>query len=181
MSKKINNIPREERTGEKMSKKKKVILAVIVVLVIATIGVGLYYFITQKEKGTKNKIFVEKVSDLISQPQGNTNNFTGVVESQETVDVSLDASRKLSEIYVNVGDVVTVGSKLLSYDTKELTMQIEQGKLEIEGISNEIKDFQVQIATLTAEKAKVPKESQFEYTTQIQSVQNSIKQSDYNL
>lgn len=180
MSKKINNIPREERTGEKMSKKKKVILAVIVVLVIATIGVGLYYFITQKEKGTKNKIFVEKVSDLISQPQGNTNNFTGVVESQETVDVSLDASRKLSEIYVNVGDVVTVGSKLLSYDTKELTMQIEQGKLEIEGISNEIKDFQVQIATLTAEKAKVPKESQFEYTTQIQSVQNSIKQSDYN-
>lgn len=164
-----------------MSKKKKALVAVLVVLVIAALGVGLYYFITTKEKSVKEKIYVEKVADITGQTQGSVNYFTGVVISQDTVDITLDSSRKLNEIYVNVGDVVTVGSKLLSYDTKDLAMQIEQGKLELEGINNEIKDFQVQIAVLTAEKAKAPKESQFEYTTQIQSIQNSIKQSEYGL
>lgn len=164
-----------------MSKKKKAIVVVVVVLVMAVLGVGLYYFITTKEKETKDKIYVEKVSDLTGQTQGSSNYFTGVVKSQDTVDISLDSSRKLNEIYVNVGDVVTIGSKLLSYDTKDIAMQIEQGKLELEGINNEIKDFQVQIEALAAEKAKAPKESQFEYTTQIQSIQNSIKQSEYSL
>ena len=164
-----------------MSKKKKAMIAVIVVLIMAVLGVGLYYFITTKEKESKNKIYVEKVSAITGQTQGSSNYFTGVIKSQDTVDITLDSSRKLNEIYVNVGDVVTVGSKLLSYDTKDLAMQIEQGKLELEGINNEIKDFQVQIAALIVEKAKAPKESQFEYTTQIQSIQNSIKQSEYSL
>ena len=59
-------------------------------------------------------------------------------------------------------------------------MQIDQAKLEMEGIANDISNSNAQIAELQKEKASAPEDQQFEYTTQIQTLQTSIKQSEYN-
>lgn len=62
----------------------------------------------------------------------------------------------------------------------ETNSQIEQANLELESITNEINDYNSQIATLSAERDAAPEEAKFDYTTQIQSVQNDLKQSEYN-
>ena len=62
----------------------------------------------------------------------------------------------------------------------ETNSQIERANLELESITNEINDYNSQIATLGAERDAAPEEAKFDYTTQIQSVQNDLKQSEYN-
>ena len=164
-----------------MSKKNKVVVTVVLIAVIMLIVGGSIFFLTKKTNQSKDKVYVEKASAIVQSGMEQRNLFTGIVETQDSVNIQMDTSKKLNEIYVKEGQSIVAGTKLFSYDTKELRTQIEQGKLELEGIQNEITGFQSQIVSLTAEKANAPKESQFEYTTQIQSIQNSIKQSEYNL
>ena len=59
-----------------------------------------------------------------------------------------DPSRTISEIKVEAGDEVEEGQTLVTYDTSDLTMKIEQAKLELEGIQNEIDNYNKQIDTL---------------------------------
>lgn len=164
-----------------MSKKKKVVVTVLSIVITMLIVGGTIFFLTKKANQSKDKVYVEKASAIVQSGIEQRNLFTGIVETQDSVHIQVDTSKKLNEIYVKEGQSIVAGTKLFSYDTKELRTQIEQGKLELEGIQNEIAGFQSQIVTLSAEKANAPKESQFEYTTQIQSIQNSIKQSEFNL
>lgn len=164
-----------------MSKKKKVVVTVLSIVITMLIVGGTIFFLTKKANQSKDKVYVEKASAIVQSGIEQRNLFTGIVETQDSVHIQVDTSKKLNEIYVKEGQSIVAGTKLFSYDTKELRTQIEQGKLELEGIQNEIAGFQSQIVTLSAEKANAPKESQFEYITQIQSIQNSIKQSEFNL
>ena len=145
-----------------MSKKKVgIIIGVIAVAVVAA-GVG-FYFLKGRSSGgnSADKVYVE-------------------VEPQETLEINKDSERKVKEVYVSVGDEVEEGTVLFSYDTEDLQMQIDQAKLEMEGIANDISNSNAQIAELQKEKASAPEDQQFEYTTQIQTLQTSIKQSEYN-
>ncbi len=118
----------------------------------------------------------------MNQSAGINNRYSGVVEPQETLEINKDSERKVKEVYVSVGDEVEEGTVLFSYDTEELQMQIDQAKLEMEGIANDISNSNAQIAESCRKKKKAsaPEDQQFEYTTQIQTLQTSIKQSEYN-
>lgn len=164
-----------------MSKKNKIIGIVGILAIAGLVAGGSIFFLMKKTSQSKEKIYVERATGIVQSNREQGNLFTGIVETQDSVQIQMDTSKKIEEIYIKEGQAVTAGTKLFSYDTKELKAQIEQGKLELEGIQNEITGFHSQIASLTAEKANAPQESQFEYTTQIQSIQNSIKQSEYNL
>ena len=59
-------------------------------------------------------------------------------------------------------------------------MTLDQGKLELEKITNNISSLNSQIATLTTEKKSAPASEQLSYTTQIQELQMEIKQEEYN-
>lgn len=164
-----------------MSKKKVgIIIGVIAVAVVAA-GVG-FYFLKGRSSGgnSADKVYVEKVSAIMNQTAGINNRYSGVVEPQETLEVNKDSDRKVKEVFVSVGDEVEEGTVLFSYDTEDLQMQIDQAKLEMEGIANDISNANTQIAELQKEKANAPEDQQFEYTTQIQTLQTSIKQSEYS-
>lgn len=103
-----------------------------------------------------------------------------MVEAQDSWKIKLDGDKKVKEVFVKVGDEVKEGDQLFSYDMDETNSQIEQANLELESITNEINDYNSQIATLSAERDAAPEEAKFDYTTQIQSVQNDLKQSEYN-
>jgi len=60
-------------------------------------------------------------------------------------------------------------------------MKIEQAKLELEGIQNEIDNYNKQIDTLTKEMEKVDESERYDYTTQIQNIQNSIAQKQFDM
>ncbi len=164
-----------------MEKKKQIITAVCISAVLIVVLVLCFVFGRKKEGGTSEGVYVEPVSILGSSGMGTQNRYAGVVEAQESWKINLDSSKKVKEVYVKVGDEVAEGDQLFAYDTQELNAQIAQQKLEMESITNEIEDCNAQIAALQAERdAAASEDAKFDYTTEIQSVQNDLKQAQYN-
>ena len=163
-----------------MDKKKKIIIGVVIAVVAVAAVVLSIVLAKGGGKKAKDKVYVEKVKTICGNDAGTTNRFSGVVEAQDSWKIKLDGDKKVKEVFVKVGDEVKEGDQLFSYDMDETKSQIEQANLELESITNEINDYNSQIATLSAERDAAPEEAKFDYTTQIQSVQNDLKQSEYN-
>lgn len=166
-----------------MKKKKVGIIIAAVVVVVAVAGGGLWYFLKGKGSGgsSADKVYVESVETLVSGDSGAQNRYSGVVEPQETWEVNKNGEKTVKEVFVKEGDVVEVGTPLFEYDTETLESELAQANLELEGMQNEITNYQGQIKQLSDEKNTAPEDEKFNYTTQIQSLQNSIKQSEYNI
>ncbi|WP_075720795.1 efflux RND transporter periplasmic adaptor subunit [Roseburia sp. 499] len=166
-----------------MSKKKVGIIIAVAVVVVAVAGGGLWYFLSGKGSGGKSadKVYVESVASLVSADSGVQNRYSGVVEPQETWEVNKNGEKTVKEVFVAEGDAVEVGTPLFEYDTEALESELAQAKLDLEGMQNDITNYQAQIKQLNEEKSTAPEDEKFNYTTQIQSLQNSIKQSEYNI
>lgn len=171
-----------------MSRKKVVVLVGTLAVVAALGGTGFYFreelaemipFL--QEGNSKDRVFVEKVSLVMNQYTGVSNRYNGTVESQDTFEVSVDANRKINEIKVEVGELVEEGQTLVTYDTNELKMQIAQANLEVESINNDIENYNKQKETLAQERDKAADSEKFSYTTQIQNIENSIAQKQFDL
>lgn len=119
-----------------MNKKKKIIL--ISLLCIICISIGVYFLLNSNSTASDDStIYVQKVSDLTGSSY-TQNRYSGVVESQDTLDFNLDSSRTLSDVYVEAGQEVHKGDKLFSYDTTEASNSIQKKQLDIESENNEI-------------------------------------------
>ena len=166
-----------------MSKKKVGIIIAAAVVAVAVVGVGLWYFLKGKGNGgsSADKVYVESVASLNSANSGAQNRYSGVVEPQETWEVNKNGEKTVKEVFVKVGDTVEAGTALFEYDTETLEAELAQAELDLEGMKNEISNYQAQIKQLTEEKNSAPEEEKFNYTAQIQNLQNSIKQSEYNI
>lgn len=171
-------------------KKKKVIVSIGVVVVIGALcGTGYHYrselmsvIPVYQTANSGDKVYVEKLSKVIGNYTGTSNRYNGVVESQDTYDVSVDSSRTIKEILVEVGDTVEEGQTLVTYDTSDIEMQIKQANLELESIHNEIDNYNREIENLNVRLSVAEDdEERFSYTTEIQSTQNSIEQSNFDL
>ncbi len=163
--------------------KKRVVMISGILAVVGVITVGAIFVVMGKNgKSSGEGTNVELVSVLTGMKGslGLQNRFSGVVEPQSTLEIKLDTTKTIKELYVEVGQSVEVGTKLFSYDTGEMEMNLNEGKLELDRISNEILSTNGQIATLESEKSKASSEGQLEYTIQIQNLQNSIKKAEYN-
>lgn len=167
-----------------MSKKKAGVIIGVVVVLVAAVCVGGYFLKNKLSSGggsSEDKVYVESVADMMKQYTGISNRYNGVVESQDTYEVKVDSEKTVKEINVEVGDEVKKGDVLLTYDTSDLSTQIKQAKLELEGMQDEIDNYNSQIASLSADRDKAADADKFEYTTQIQTLQNNIQQSKYNM
>lgn len=172
-----------------MSKKKIAVVIGVVVVIAALGGTGFYFRDAIKEMipfmqegNSADKVYVEKLSKVMNQYTGISNRYNGVVETQDTYEVNVDSSRTVSEVLVAVGDEVEEGQALVSYDTSDIKLQIQQANLEVESINNDIDSYNKQIETLAAARDKVTDENdKFSYTSQIQALENSIAQKKYDL
>lgn len=162
-----------------MTKKTKLIVGTITA---AAISIAAIFFALSGAHGAFSdaRVYVQPLNTLMGNPSWVQNRYMGVVESQETWDVNLIDNQTVKEIFVKVGDEVSEGSVLFEYDQNDINLKISQAKLELEEIGNEIQGYQTQINELNAEKANASQDEQFNYTVQIQSLQTSIKQSEYN-
>lgn len=166
-----------------MSKKKVGIIIAVIVVIAAAAGGSLWYFLKGGDSSgnSADKVYVESVASLTSANSGVQNRYSGVVEPQETWEVNKNGEKKVKEVLVKEGDNVEVGTALFEYDTEILESELAQAKLDLEGMQNEITNYQGQIKQLNEEKSTAPEEEKFNYTTQVQNLQNSIKQSEYNM
>lgn len=165
-----------------MSKKKTGIIVAIVVVVIAAVAVGLWFLLRGNFGGSNNgdKVYVESVESLTKVNMGVQNRYSGVVEPQKSWDIKKNPEKTVKEVFVKEGDTVEEGTPLFEYDTESIKDEIAQAKLELEGIDNQIADYYNQIKTLKNERASVSEDEKFQYTTQIQTIETSIKQAEYN-
>lgn len=166
-----------------MLNKKRVGIVIAVIILIAGAGGLLWYFWGQNMLtggSSADKVYVESVKALIGSDAGVNNRYTGVVESQETWDVKKDEEKTVKELFVAQGDMVEKGTPLFEYDTEELKAQLAQAQLDLEEIGNETAGYQNQISELKNERGQAPESEKFQYTTQIQTLENSIKQSEFS-
>lgn len=165
-----------------MNKKVKIIIigATVVTIIIASV----VFLNINKGVTANNKdaIYVESVSMITGNYSGLgvQNRFSGVIEPQDTLEIKLDTNKTIKECLVEVGQAVEVGTPLFTYDTGEMSLSLEQGKLELERIANEITVTNRQIQTLESEKANASNDEKLAYTIEIQSLQNSLKRAEYN-
>lgn len=159
--------------------KKKAAIVFGAIAVAAAAAAGIWYFWGNGGKDSKDRVYVEKVSSVTGNLMGAQNRYSGVVQPQETVEVNADSERTIGEVYVEVGDTVEAGTPLFSYDTEDLTLELEQAKLELENQDIEISGYRNQIRELEKERTAAAEANKFEYTTQIQTIETQIKQAEF--
>lgn len=164
-------------------KKKKIILTGAAVAAVVVIGIGAWTLFGRKSSdgSTENVVYVNSVDNLMNPGSGNgaVNRFAGVVETQKQVDIQQSQDKTVQDIYVEVGQEVSKGDPLFSYDTEKSQEDLEKAKLELERIDNNIGNKQNEIAALEKEKRSAGNDAQLDYTMQIQSAQMELKQSEY--
>ena len=164
-------------------KKKGVVILCAAVAAAAAVGLLCWRFLGNRNGGKgDNVVYVNTVEKLMSLGSGNgmMNRFAGVVESQETWSVQQNQEKTVKEILVSVGQEVTAGTPLFTYDTEKFQSDLSQAQLDLERINNEISSMNSAIADLEKEKKKADANSQATYTLQIQEQQLQVRQKEFD-
>ena len=165
-----------------MKKKTVGIILGVIIGAAALAGTG-FYFSTQMTSGgsPENRVYVEQVANIMNVNAGMTNRYNGVVESQDTYEVKVDSSRKIEKIHVEVGQEIEEGQKLVTYDTSDQQLQIQQLNLDIESITNEIKNYEGQIIMKNEQYYYASEADKYYLAAEIKNIQNTIAQRQYDL
>ncbi|MCL2342428.1 MAG: efflux RND transporter periplasmic adaptor subunit [Firmicutes bacterium] len=163
--------------------KKRALIFTFLFLAVAAGAFAAYWFLLRGGPSSNlPPVPVSKVSDILGLSGGLQNRYAGRVEPQDTLNVQLDSSRVLGEAFVAVGDPVTVGQALFSYDTAQQKLDLDQMDLDIARAQSGMTQLQANIADLQKLlKAATTAADKLNYTLQIQSLQIQLKQDDFNL
>ena len=160
--------------------KTKRLAIIIPVAVLAIVAAG-WFLISNFVGAGAESVNVETVASVIGVSGGIHNRFAGIVEAQAKLELYFTPERLLSRRYVEVGDEVSEGQALFSYDTMELEYSLEQMNLDVQRIENTITATNGEIAILKKQRETAASSLQLEYTTQIKSFEAQVKQEEFNL
>ena len=131
-------------------KMKKTVIALGAALILGLTGCG-----------GQTQINVEQAGMLASAATG-SDKFAGMVVSENVVEIERDTEKQIEELYVAAGDVVRVNEKLFEYDTDTLSLTIDKQQLELDKLTQQIKDLTTQKTNvekqIKTEKAKKKKD-----------------------
>lgn len=104
-----------------MNKKKKIIIAAVsaaAAVAVAVSGIAIWKLSSDNQSG--EKVFVSPVADIntVNMISLGGDCFSGVIESQKSLDVKYDTSKTIKEILVKEGDEVSEGTELFTYDVE---------------------------------------------------------------
>lgn len=168
-----------EEKNEKTGSGKKKIIIISSIIAAAVIIAAAAVMITVFSNQNTDDIQDVDPDDLVDIEVRNY--YSGIVEPQQTSNINKDPERKVSEVYVNVGDEVKKGDKLFSYDTEDTANKLAKAQIEYTSYQNEVSDCNNKIAQLTEERSKADESQQLEYTEQIQDQQNTKEQAELNM
>ena len=112
---------------------------------------------------------------------GSVNRFAGVVVSGKETKVEKDDEKTVKTVAVAVGDVVKKGDVLFTYDGTQAQFDYDKAEVELEQLRMSLDGFASQRKELEAEKAKAPASEQLSYTIQIQEIDTSVRETEYNI
>ena len=168
--------------GAPPQKKKKWPIVLSIIVGLAAVLILLWFFVikTWILSQTSDPVYVSSVASIVGTDLGSVQKFAGIVEPQNTISISKDDTKKILEIHVKEGDEVHPGDKLFTYDTEDIKMTLSQAQLEAESLKGKISTYKSQIADLEKDRTAAAEEDKLSYTLQIQALQLSIKEEEYN-
>lgn len=118
-------------------KNKKVMKRILIIAIVAAvaaggIGGGLY---VQRSKMTAE---VQSVADLNSGYWGDDINSSGLITNDYSQSVEITKDDEIKEVYVEEGQQVQKGDKLLALDTTVASLNLQGKQLEVENLKNQI-------------------------------------------
>ncbi|MDO4338171.1 MAG: efflux RND transporter periplasmic adaptor subunit [Eubacteriales bacterium] len=162
---------------------KKRILAVGGILIAVAAAGSVYWFYfrgSSPNASTGETVYVSTVSSLTGNSTGMMNRYAGVVEPQETVEVTIESGRKVTEVQVKTGEEVKQGQLLFEYDLSSIQEDLQQAKLDLDRLKNEALSLSEQITTLEKEKKKASQDNQLSYTIEIETNKMNLKKNEYD-
>lgn len=148
--------------------KKIALIMAVLLLISACTGCG---------SNSGEEIMVDSVAVICGMGNvGLADRFAGVVSPQGETKIKKAGDGTVSELLVSVGDTVEEGQVLFTYDTEQISLDIQSAQLELQKYNNEIKANNDEKAQLEAEKKNAPEDQQLEYTTEIQMRNANIRE-----
>lgn len=133
-------------------------------------------------KNSGEEIMVESVADVCGMGNvGLADRFAGIVSPQGETKIKKSGENPVSEILVSVGDTVEAGQVLFTYDTEQISLEIQSAQLELQKYNNDVKAYSDEKTQLKAEKKNAPEEQQLEYTNEIQLRDSYIREANNNI
>ena len=128
------------------------------------------------------EVYVTSVAYLTgANVSGSVNRFAGVVESQETWSVDPNSEYKVAAVLVSVGQEVSEGQALFTYDVNAFQDQLAKAQIELERLNAERNALDDTIAALAKQQKKADKDQQANFTIQIKQQELERKQKEYDI
>ena len=166
----------ETKAQPKKPNRKKLLIIIIAAAVVVIAAIIITVIVINSNNADAN---IDEDIEFIDVQTGNY--YTGVIEPQQTSDISKDPERTVSEVYVKVGDTVKKGDKLFEYDSNETESKLAKAKIEYESIQNDITECDNRISQLSRARSEADESQQLDYTSQIQEQESSKSQYQLNL
>jgi HlyD family secretion protein len=112
---------------------------------------------------------------------GFADRFAGLVVSGSTQEIKLDENMTVDEIKVEAGQEVKRGDILFTYDNELSLLNLEQSKLELEGMRNTVTANREQVTQLEKERNNAPSSQKLQYSLEIQELEATIREGEYNI
>ena len=112
---------------------------------------------------------------------GAADSYAGKVVSGETAEIKKAADKKVQEVFVAEGDMVSEGDVLFSYDMEAMQLSLDKLMIEKESLENAISAAESEISELQRQKNDASSSQQLSYTVQIDSRQADKREAEYNL
>ena len=150
-------------------KMKKTVIALGAALILGLTGCG-----------GQTQVNVEQAGMLASAATS-TDKFAGVVVSENVVEIDRDTEKQIDELYVAAGDVVRVNEKLFEYDTDTLSLTIDKQQLELDKLTQQIKDLNTQKTNLEKQiKSEKDKNTKATLELTLRTVNADLTQATYD-
>ena len=112
---------------------------------------------------------------------GLVDRFAGMVSPQGETKIEKNESAQVAEIKVSVGEDVEEGQVLFTYDTAQLSLDLEKAKLELERDKNALENKKEEKKTWEELKAETAYEELAEVLLQIREIEADIQEMNFNL
>lgn len=135
---------------KKKGRKKFILMIVASVLVVALAVGGVLFWQYYQDRKTVEVVPVSYVADSYWGDEGSS---SGMVVSDYLQEIYPDSAKVISEIYVQEGDVVSIGTPLLQYDKESLELEVQAKKVAVQKAELNLTNAQTRLKRLQNTKA----------------------------
>jgi len=135
------------------AKKKKILISAIAIVLVAAIGVGIWF----GTKGSAEPVNVYPFDYVgMTEYWGDRQDTDGPVSTDKIQTVYLSETQTITEVLAKEGDEVKKGDVLMTFDTTLTELELERKRLEVEKLKLDLKDAQAQLRKIRNMKPTDP-------------------------